>query len=55
MFRLAAPPSRRASAGEIAEVYCFLASEEASFVSGALFLVDGAAASKPVASSPRGK
>lgn len=39
--------ARRASARRIAEVYCFLASEEARFVSGALFVVEREARGMP--------
>jgi hypothetical protein len=37
----ATPLGRRGTAEEIANAYLFLASEEASFITGALFSVDG--------------
>jgi NAD(P)-dependent dehydrogenase (short-subunit alcohol dehydrogenase family) len=37
----ATPLGRRGTAEEVANVYAFLASDEASFVTGALWLVDG--------------
>ena len=37
----ATPMGRRGLPEEVANVYCFLASDEASFVTGALYLVDG--------------
>jgi NAD(P)-dependent dehydrogenase (short-subunit alcohol dehydrogenase family) len=37
----ATPMGRRGSPEEVANVYCFLASDEASYVTGALYMVDG--------------
>jgi hypothetical protein len=37
----ATPMGRRGTPEEVANVYCFLASDEASFVTGALYTVDG--------------
>jgi NAD(P)-dependent dehydrogenase (short-subunit alcohol dehydrogenase family) len=41
MLIQASPMARRGTAEEVANVYAFLASDEASFVTGALWLVDG--------------
>jgi NAD(P)-dependent dehydrogenase (short-subunit alcohol dehydrogenase family) len=61
----ATPLGRRGTVEEIANVYAFLASEEASFVTGALWLVDGGItpakgaigtlASREVATPPEGR
>lgn len=40
-IRSSVPLGRHASTEEVANVYCFLASDEASFVTGALYFVDG--------------
>ncbi len=37
----ATPMGRRGTAEEVANVFCFLASDEASYVTGALYAVDG--------------
>ncbi len=37
----ATPLARRGTPEEVANVYAFIASEEASYVTGALFVVDG--------------
>jgi len=41
MLLQAVPLGRRGTAEEVANVYAFLASDEASYVTGALWLVDG--------------
>ncbi|WKN30691.1 SDR family NAD(P)-dependent oxidoreductase [Porifericola rhodea] len=41
MLKSATPMGRRGTAEEIANVYAFVASDEASFVTGALYYVDG--------------
>ncbi len=41
MIKLATPMGRRGTPEEIANVYLFMASDEASYVTGALFSVDG--------------
>lgn len=41
MLIQAAPMARRGTPEEIANVYAFLASDEASYVTGALWLADG--------------
>jgi NAD(P)-dependent dehydrogenase (short-subunit alcohol dehydrogenase family) len=41
MITQATPMGRRGTPEEVANVFCFLASEEASFVTGALYAVDG--------------
>jgi NAD(P)-dependent dehydrogenase (short-subunit alcohol dehydrogenase family) len=41
MLPLATPMGRRGTPEEVANVFCFLASDEASFVTGALYTVDG--------------
>jgi NAD(P)-dependent dehydrogenase (short-subunit alcohol dehydrogenase family) len=61
----ATPLGRRGTVEEVANVYAFLASDEASFVTGALWLVDGgitpakgaigALASREVATPPEGR
>ena len=38
---LSSPIGRRATPEEVANVYLFLASDEASYVTGALYVVDG--------------
>lgn len=40
-MKVATPMGRRGSPEEVANVYCFLASDEASYVTGALYMVDG--------------
>lgn len=40
-MKAATPMGRRGSPEEVANVYCFLASDEASYVTGALYMVDG--------------
>jgi NAD(P)-dependent dehydrogenase (short-subunit alcohol dehydrogenase family) len=40
-MKAATPMGRRGTAEEVANVYCFLASDEASYVTGALYMVDG--------------
>ena len=41
MLPLATPMGRQGTPEEVANVFCFLASDEASFVTGALYTVDG--------------
>ncbi len=41
MLIQATPMARRGTTEEVANVYCFLASDEASYVTGALYVVDG--------------
>ena len=41
MLVQATPMARRGTTEEVANVYCFLASDEASYVTGALYVVDG--------------
>jgi hypothetical protein len=41
MITQATPMGRRGTPEEVANVFCFLASDEASFVTGALYEVDG--------------
>src|ERR1043166_6158827 len=41
MITQATPMGRRGTAEEVANVFCFLASDEASYVTGALYTVDG--------------
>jgi NAD(P)-dependent dehydrogenase (short-subunit alcohol dehydrogenase family) len=41
MMTMATPMGRRGTPEEVANVFCFLASDEASFVTGALYMVDG--------------
>lgn len=40
-MKAATPMGRRGTPEEVANVYCFLASDEASYVTGALYMVDG--------------
>ncbi|WP_299704845.1 SDR family oxidoreductase [uncultured Pontibacter sp.] len=40
-MKVATPMGRRGTPEEVANVYCFLASDEASYVTGALYMVDG--------------
>jgi hypothetical protein len=41
MIVQATPMGRRGTPEEVANVFCFLASDEASYVTGALYTVDG--------------
>jgi NAD(P)-dependent dehydrogenase (short-subunit alcohol dehydrogenase family) len=40
-MKVATPMGRRGTPEEVANIYCFLASDEASYVTGALYMVDG--------------
>lgn len=40
-MKVATPMGRRGTPEEVANVFCFLASDEASYVTGALYMVDG--------------